>query len=65
MPTRALTAQELDDWLSRTPLPEQARQEFAALTYLRNAARYGVLPPDAEDKDLQASFNRLKEALRK
>ena len=65
LPSRALTAQELDDWLSRTPLPETARQEFAALTYLRNAARYGAVPPEAKDKDLQASLNRLKQALRK
>lgn len=64
-PSHALTAQELDDWLSRTPLPAAARQEFAALTYLRNAARYSALPPDAAEKDLQASLNRLKEALRK
>ncbi|HEY0073969.1 MAG TPA: transglutaminase domain-containing protein [Abditibacteriaceae bacterium] len=63
-PSTALTAQEFDDWLSRTPLPAEARQEFAGLTYLRNAARYGALAPDIEDKHLQASLDRLKEALR-
>lgn len=65
VPRRALTAQELDDWLSRTELPASARQEFAALTYLRNAARYGSLPPEANAADLHASLQRLKEALKK
>jgi transglutaminase-like putative cysteine protease len=64
LPDRALTAQELDDFLSHAPLPEAARQEFAALTYLRNAARYGALPPQASDAELKASLERLKRALK-
>lgn len=63
-PRRALTTSELDDWLSRTPLPEAARQEFAALAYLHNAARYGSLPPDTADAELKASLRRLKNALK-
>lgn len=64
VPRRALTAQELDDWLSRSQLPAAARQEFAALTYLRNAARYGMLPPEVNAADLKASLERLKMSLR-
>lgn len=64
VPQRSLTARELDDWLSRTELPAAARQEFAALTYLRSAARYGVLPPEANDADLKDSLERLKQELK-
>ena len=63
-PRRALTSKELDDWLSRTELPAAARQEFAALTYLRSAARYGILPLEANEADIRASLQRLKAALK-
>ncbi len=64
LPRRALTPKELDDWLSRTDLPAAARQEFAALTYLRSAARYGILPPETAETDIRASLERLKQELK-
>ena len=55
---------ELDDVISLAALPDAARQEFAALTVLHQAAHYGHLVPETSQAELTACLERFKRALR-
>lgn len=58
-----LTPGEYEARVGRARLTDAAKQEFAALTHLYLAARYGPVPP-AKAAQVEACLARLKKALR-
>jgi transglutaminase-like putative cysteine protease len=58
------TPRELDDVVGRANLSPEAKQEFAALTYLHAAARYAPTAPEVSETQLKESLARLRQALR-
>jgi transglutaminase-like putative cysteine protease len=63
-PATHLTPREYEAAVSSAPIPQPAKQEFSALTYLLIAARYSDDPPAMSRPDLDASIARLHRALR-
>ncbi|HEX8464550.1 MAG TPA: transglutaminase domain-containing protein, partial [Abditibacterium sp.] len=58
-----LTPHEYEDRVSRARLPLDAKQEFAALTFLFIAARYGAVPPIAA-AEVEGCLKRFQRALK-
>lgn len=62
----ASTAREYEDAILRSSLPDEAKIEFSALSYLFTQAHYGApLQTTIAEKDLRASLQRLKQSLKR